>query len=308
MHGCGIPKVPLHNVGSMEPIFVSSRGLLQSCSSYQRRISSSNPSITEDILKDISDTSTVYVCTTAIPAFVKYYLPRLKTGITLVTGDADEAVRTTNVFCATLLASPFIKRWFAQNCLSSHPKLIHMPIGLDYHTMALRDSRWGPRQTEAEQELNLVALRSQTRPFYERRIRCYSNFHFILDRGDRRKAYESIPKELVYYEPQPVQRYESHCLQTEYAFVLSPAGNGQDCHRTWEALLLGCIPIVKSSGLDPVFKGLPVLIVAAWSDITQELLDATILSFRDRTFSYEKLTLNYWRRLFDSAEAAEIRV
>jgi hypothetical protein len=33
-----------------------------------------------------------------------------------------------------------------------------------------------------------------------------------------------------------------------YAFVASPYGGGPDCHRTWEALILGCIPIVKSSG------------------------------------------------------------
>ena len=29
-------------------------------------------------------------------------------------------------------------------------------------------------------------------------------------------------------------------------FVLSPAGNGVDCHRTWEALLMGAVPIVPS--------------------------------------------------------------
>jgi hypothetical protein len=58
--------------------------------------------------------------------------------------------------------------------------------------------------------------------------------------------------------------------------------------------------------MDPLFEGLPVLIVKAWSDVTQKLLDATILSFRNRKFSYEKLTLDYWRRLFNSTAAAEI--
>jgi hypothetical protein len=288
--------------------FITSRGLLHSCDSYQRIVFSSNPRITEDILKDIADNSTVYICTTAIPAFVKDYLPRLKTSITLVTGDADESVKTTNVHCATLLASPFIKRWFAQNCLSSHPKLIHMPIGLAYHAMAARASEWGPRQSEAEQELDIVNLRSKMKPFYERIPRCYSTFHFFLDRGDRREAYKAVPKELVYYEPHIVHRIDSFLTQTQYAFVLSPAGGGPDCHRTWEALAMGCIPIVKTSGMDPLFEGLPVLIVKVWSDITQELLNATILSFRDRTFSYEKLTLDYWRLLFDSTADAEIRV
>ena len=29
-----------------------------------------------------------------------------------------------------------------------------------------------------------------------------------------------------------------------HRFVLSPPGHGLDCHRTWEAILLGAIPIV----------------------------------------------------------------
>jgi hypothetical protein len=45
----------------------------------------------------------------------------------------------------------------------------------------------------------------------------------------------------------------------KYSFVLSPFGNGYDCHRTWEALLLGCIPIMKKSRIDSLFKYLPVL-------------------------------------------------
>jgi hypothetical protein len=176
-----------------------------------------------------------------------------------------------------------------------------MPIGLDYHTMALRSSSWGPRQTEAEQELNLLALRSGCLPFYERLPMCYSNFHFNLNSRDRVNARAEVPAPLVFYEPHHIGRHESHTSQTNYAFVLSPAGNGQDCHRTWEALVLGCIPIIKTSGLDPLFEGLPVLIVKSWSDITQELLDTTILLFKERKFLYEKLTLKYWRTLITNA-------
>ena len=34
---------------------------------------------------------------------------------------------------------------------------------------------------------------------------------------------------------------------SSYKFALSPEGNGIDCHRTWECLYLGVIPIVKKS-------------------------------------------------------------
>jgi len=97
-----------------------------------------------------------------------------------------------------------------------------------------------------------------------------------------------------------VSRTESWQRQLDYAFVLSPYGVGPDCHRTWEALTLGCIPIIKSCGLDPLFENLPVLLVKKWSDVTQELLDATIESFKTKTFQYEKLQLEYWLKLMKS--------
>jgi hypothetical protein len=67
-----------------------------------------------------------------------------------------------------------------------------------------------------------------------------------------------------------------------------------DCHRTWEALALGCIPIVRSSGMNALFDELPVLIVNKWSEVTRELLDNTIEKFKERTFNYDKLKLQYW--------------
>ena len=81
----------------------------------------------------------------------------------------------------------------------------------------------------------------------------------------------------------------------KHAFVLSPHGNGLDCHRTWEALCLGCIPIIKTSGLDQLFEGLPVWIVQDWTDVTETNMRSKIEEFRNRTFQYEKLTLGYWQ-------------
>jgi hypothetical protein len=40
-----------------------------------------------------------------------------------------------------------------------------------------------------------------------------------------------------------------------------------DCHRTWEMLYFGMIPIVKTSTLDLLFTGLPVVILQTWEDL-----------------------------------------
>jgi len=81
-----------------------------------------------------------------------------------------------------------------------------------------------------------------------------------------------IPADLIDYEPSPIPR-----LQTEYAFVASPYGNGFDCHRTWEALCLGCIPIVKISPLDRLFANLPVLLNTTLKEFTSRTFDLSIL-------------------------------
>jgi hypothetical protein len=54
-----------------------------------------------------------------------------------------------------------------------------------------------------------------------------------------------------------------------YKFVAAPPGNGLDTHRTWEAIYLGCIPIVLRSHMTMRFSelGLPVLIVDSFEEV-----------------------------------------
>jgi len=111
---------------------------------------------------------------------------------------------------------------------------------------------------------------------------------------DRHDAKEQIPEECIYYEPKHILRKETYLKQLEYAFVVCPHGNGLDCHRQWEALVLGCIPVVKSSSIDILYDDLPVLIVKEWSDINNELLQSTIDIFKNKQFNYNKLNLEYW--------------
>ena len=58
-----------------------------------------------------------------------------------------------------------------------------------------------------------------------------------------------------------------HRLMKKTLFVPSPAGNGLDCHRTWEALYLGAIPVILKSE----FCGdssWPVLVIENWDELT----------------------------------------
>mgnify|MGYP000161873584 CR=1 FL=1 len=83
-----------------------------------------------------------------------------------------------------------------------------------------------------------------------------------------------------------------------YKYCFCPRGNGIDTHRIWEALYMGCIPVVKKHTTH-LFENsnLPILFVEDWDKITQQLLDDTIERFKTMNFNYDKLTLEYWKQL-----------
>ena len=70
-------------------------------------------------------------------------------------------------------------------------------------------------------------------------------------------------------------------------FVLSPRGNGVDCHRTWDGLAVGALPVVLRPGpaFDAVFDGPPVLHVRSWAEVcvgnatNASLLDGALRRF-----------------------------
>jgi len=278
---------------------VSSRGILGSC-----KVKSSNPISSIQTLisynwSDLKDGTTLYVCSNAIKHFVTC-LDSIPVKFVLVSGDCDELVPNdcfeNNANFLKFIESDKIIHWYAQNCVGTHPKLSGIPIGLDYHTVKTQDHPWSPMMSPLTQESQIVSLNKI--PFTERTIKCYSNFHFTIHGrkfgSDRVDAMNNVPKELVFYEPTTLPRIESWMNQAKYAFVLSPQGGGLDCHRTWEALCLGCIPIVKTSQINYLFDDLPVLIVNEWKDVTKNLLEQTVADFSTKKFDYSKITLKYW--------------
>jgi hypothetical protein len=214
----------------------------------------------------------------------------------LIVGDTDETIPDSVMDIDTfynLINDDKIIKWYSTNCIENmHHKLSLLPFGLCYHCDAIFHNI-----PIYDQETMIENIRLNAKPFYERICLCYSNFHFSQYpnfSNPRRKAIENIKPELVFYEPVRISREETYKNQTNYSFVISPFGNGMDCVRTWEALILGCIVIVQKSPLDPLYEDLPVLIVNDWKEITEDLLKNTIINFQEKKFLYEKLTFEYW--------------
>lgn len=237
--------------------------------------------------------------------------------------------------CREFLIDKITKLWFAkapvfldekqqkvpttlQDAISVYTgKLRQLPIGMDYHTIYTNPNhRWravckyggydvgGEGTSPKEQEQILLSDIRRTMPsFYNREVKIYSNVMLCPDRfNDRITSVSTIPKQLLEEQTQFLPRTVTWKNMSKYAFVLSPFGNGMDCHRTWEALLCGCIPIIRTSVFREMFYGLPVLIVEKWSDVTPILLENTITEFKlkheKNEFQYEKLTLAYYTKWF----------
>ena len=85
----------------------------------------------------------------------------------------------------------------------------------------------------------------------------------------------------------------------EYQFIASPPGTGIDCHRTWEALYAGCIPVVEKHFMYDSYN-LPIIQIDNWNDLTLDLLVYKFNLLKDKIFSYDQLTTLYWIRKIKS--------
>lgn len=299
--------------------YVCSRGILKSCDFHSPNPKSSCHddyaylvNMLQQRGKKMFNNMSIYVCSDLLHFFVNKILLHIRHTFTLVTGDSDlcvprEALSKEETF--TLLRNQFLKKWFIQNTqVINNDKIVQMPIGIDFHTISEGKGHvWqlpSEKRSPVDQEEILQGIIDDTNinqnnnNFLNKESKIYVNFTVSNDRFKQRQdSLNKINKELLVINQTFTPRTKNWNLMTKYAFVLSPTGVGLDCHRTWEALCLGCIPIVKMVNFTKLFEDLPVLMVTDWSEVTEELLQKTLVTFSERTFNYDKLTLGYWTEL-----------
>lgn len=178
--------------------------------------------------------------------------------------------------------------WFAQNCDVRHPRLTPIPIGLE-------TDRWHPPSQKKDA---LLATAPQ-----ERTGLVYLN-HTIRasHRTQRKRAYELFGGKVWVTIEHMDQSFEHYYRQlASHKFVFSPDGNGMDSCRTWEALYLGCYPIVERHVFTEEFaKVLPLLIVDDWTAITEDSLQAEYARMSAQSWRWDALTVDYWDEMIRS--------
>jgi hypothetical protein len=93
--------------------------------------------------------------------------------------------------------------------------------------------------------------------------------------------------------------FEDYIIElSSYKFCLCPPGRGLDTHRTWEALMVGTIPIMLTSPLDPLFTTLPVIIVDSIEGIHEDYLNAKYEELHNKDYDFSIVYSEYWKSLF----------
>jgi hypothetical protein len=82
------------------------------------------------------------------------------------------------------------------------------------------------------------------------------------------------------------------CTLPNYKFVISPEGNGIDCHRHYEALMAGCIPIVEyHPGIEEKYKGCPILWTRDYAEINCDYLNHKYDEMIDKEYDFSRLLM-----------------
>ena len=289
--------------------YVNSRSIMFACDIHPKSPQSSTHvtaylnEITSNLKAHLKsnpdDAPSIYVPSDQIVEFTNRIAPQIVAPFILVTGDSDLSVNSGGLgkSLEDLLSNPMILAWYGQNRDYDHPKLHSLPIGINIHNQWTNPLQWGGGFIlPAFQELQLKTIAESAKPLDEREAKIFCNWHFSLDRADRKELSEVIDKSVCYFQTEPLPMAETWELQSQYQFVLSPHGAGLDCHRTWEALILGCIPIVKSAKLNDLFADLPIVVVQNWEQITPAFLNENLQLMQNKIIHTEKLLMSYWRK------------
>ena len=83
---------------------------------------------------------------------------------------------------------------------------------------------------------------------------------------------------------------------SESMFVLSPPGRGLDCHRTWEAIYLGAVPVVLEGTLaKSIVTGLPILTLESYAQLLSKSHEEMVgLYAQVRAASTRRAFAPYW--------------
>lgn len=220
----------------------------------------------------------------------------------LITSDGDRSVPSSydKNICLKILYHKNIKKWYTQNYDKSivHAKLGHYPIGFDLHT-----NMWLINNSVSEKINFMINCRNKYNTNARISNKIFSDTHHCISHPIRYEIYNIIKNNPIFVLSERRKPFIDIIKDyNKYNFVISPRGNGLDCHRTWELFLAGVIIITITSTLDDMFinNNLPVVILQDLNELknitNNKLNEWYKININKTTINniFPKLTYNYW--------------
>ena len=167
----------------------------------------------------------------------------------------------------------------------NHPKLTWIPIGI-------ANSMW--KHGNLDIFIDKIALLPHVH-----KEPCIHFFFSISTNIKERTLCKTIleKKGLLFLNHKPYASYLESILH--YKFGISPDGNGIDCHRIWEYLYMGIVPVLKrsvfSENLEKLF---PCILLNSWDDFDVSYFEKNFSQELDECHKF--LKFSYWKDLIYS--------
>ena len=161
------------------------------------------------------------------------------------------------------------KAIYAQGWLENSGSIYPIPSGLEN---ASKRRNGVPRDF-----LHSINKRTRVRP-----ISVFASFkdaNNLNQRMDLREVFSHIPDSYCPKKMLNPKQYRKILSLTK--FVISPPGNGPDCHRTWESIYLGAIPVVLRRTWPFIQDEIPVLVVETWAEAV-DFISTSSASFNSK--------------------------
>jgi hypothetical protein len=197
----------------------------------------------------------IFVKTDMLDDFKSIIIPNIKNKFILYTHNSDLSIDDSYL---SIMNNDYLLKWYGQNINFFHDKLFSIPIGI-------ANRRWSHGDVGILQNI-----------INENNIKTnivYCNIDVNTNISERSSCLESI---------YPIKNsikvgFEEYLRNVSKSyFIISPNGNGIDCHKTWESLYLKSIPIVTNSINISFYKDYPILIIDKWSDLKNISLDENL--------------------------------
>tara|TARA_R110001583_G_scaffold88807_3_gene229919 strand:+ start:926 stop:1735 length:810 start_codon:yes stop_codon:yes gene_type:complete len=184
-------------------------------------------------------------------------LPLIKTDFILVTGVSSFSIDEGNNPYLNILNHPKLIKWFCTNPpTKAHSKLVGLPIGFE------EVERPGGNTT------TLNEFYDNHLSWGDKKDKIYIPYHTNTFAGRNETIAKLSKLAFVDVEPNRLSFKDYLNKMNKYKFILSLRGAGWDCHRHYESLLVGSVPIMDGGPILNFFKvnSLPVLDVSEISD------------------------------------------